>query len=74
MMPAFIIIGSRIMPGDLSAVLVEHTLERGEVVERHDAQQIGHLLRRRPGRARDAVRASGPSWSAERKIDTIAES
>ena len=40
MIPAFIMIGSTIMPGDLARVRLECALHGGEVVERHDDDEV----------------------------------
>ena len=52
-MPAFIIIGSRIMPAISPWCAASTRSSAVEVVERHDPHQIGHLLR--DARARHAV-------------------
>ena len=64
MMPAFIIIGSTIIPAIWPRCCVEHALQRREVVERDDAQQVGHRLRDAGAGHAVRCRRSGPSWSA----------
>ena len=53
-------------PGDLATILVEHSLEGGEVVVRHDAQQIGHFLHHaRTGHAKRLVDRTQIGFRAE---------
>ncbi len=57
MMPAFIMIGSRIMPATRPALLDEHTLDGLEIVERHDHDEVAD-------RRRDAGAARRPRSGA----------
>ena len=74
MMPAFIMIGSRIMPAISAGVLGERPLDGAEVVEGDDDDQVHDRLRDAGVAGHARRRSAGPTSSASGSTETCTES